>query len=364
MAIKCPIQQKKIWIISDGRMGMRAQCLGLVQALARLSPLTQPVYDLKITLPTRWSWLPPLGQEIYLKLSGGMNLSRFLGFCQLLSDHTDFPNDLPDVIICCGRRTIAPVLALADHAQKQGHPLKTIYLQDPRYGYHKFDLILAPEHDVAIKAVLQNQKHILPTKGAIHRIDAPALAQAKQDFADQFSPNHTNPNHSGPNLAVLLGGPNKGYHFPPELAKEWGQMLGDYARHHNGRLLVTASRRTPDDSQHAFQQACCAISPNTYIWDTQSPNPYLGLLAWADAIILTNDSVNMISEACATDKPVFMLSLKGDYPKFDLFHQQLIDQNRLIPIRNKIPAPDNWPTVTPLHEPERIAHQVQELLSS
>lgn len=359
MAIKCPIQQKKIWIISDGRMGMRAQCLGLVQALARISPLTQPIYDLKITLPAHWAWLPPREQKILLQLSGGMTLTRFLNSCLILSDQTDFPADLPDLIICCGRRTIAPVLSLADEAQKKGHSLKTIYLQDPRYGYDQFDLILAPEHDVAVKPALQNQAHILPTKGAIHRIDAPALTQAKQDFAPLFASKPM-----GPNLTVLLGGPNKGYQFPPDLAAKWGDLLGEYARHHKGRLLITASRRTPSDSQQAFQQACLAKAPESYLWDEKSPNPYLGLLAWADAIILTNDSVNMISEACATDKPVFMLSLKGDYPKFDLFHQQLIDQKRLIPITSDIPAPDVWPDVIPLHEPERIAQQVQDLLSA
>ena len=34
-------------------------------------------------------------------------------------------------------------------------------------------------------------------------------------------------------------------------------------------------------------------------------NPYAGLLGWADRLVVTPDSVNMISEACATGKPVY-----------------------------------------------------------
>ena len=35
-------------------------------------------------------------------------------------------------------------------------------------------------------------------------------------------------------------------------------------------------------------------------------NPYPGVLAWADRIACTADSVNMLSEACATWAPVFV----------------------------------------------------------
>ncbi|KAL5190700.1 Mitochondrial fission protein ELM1 [Glycine soja] len=41
-------------------------------------------------------------------------------------------------------------------------------------------------------------------------------------------------------------------------------------------------------------------NPKVYIWDGQEPNPQMGHLAWADAFVVTTDSVNMISEACST----------------------------------------------------------------
>ena len=41
------------------------------------------------------------------------------------------------------------------------------------------------------------------------------------------------------------------------------------------------------------------------IWPDATPNPYLGLLAWADGI-WSHDSINMVSEACGTAKPVYV----------------------------------------------------------
>src|SRR3546814_1032285 len=40
--------------------------------------------------------------------------------------------------------------------------------------------------------------------------------------------------------------------------------------------------------------------------DSDGANPYPGMLAWADRIVCSPDSVNMLSEACATQVPVFV----------------------------------------------------------
>ena len=37
----------------------------------------------------------------------------------------------------------------------------------------------------------------------------------------------------------------------------------------------------------------------------------MGILAWADRLIVTGDSIAMLSEACATGKPVTMFDLGG-----------------------------------------------------
>jgi hypothetical protein len=51
-------------------------------------------------------------------------------------------------------------------------------------------------------------------------------------------------------------------------------------------------------------EAAFAGDSGVFVWDRESDNPYLGVLASADRLVVTSDSVSMISEALATGHPV------------------------------------------------------------
>ena len=81
--------------------------------------------------------------------------------------------------------------------------------------------------------------------------------------------------------------------------------LRERMRAEGGSLLATVSRRTP-----AAVAACLREGLRDMpglLWDGAGDNPYAGLLACADRLVCTPDSVNMLSEACATAAPVFVL---------------------------------------------------------
>ena len=52
-------------------------------------------------------------------------------------------------------------------------------------------------------------------------------------------------------------------------------------------------------------------------------NPYYAYLAVADALLVTADSVSMVSEAAATGKPVHIIDLGGGDAKFARFHETM-----------------------------------------
>jgi hypothetical protein len=63
------------------------------------------------------------------------------------------------------------------------------------------------------------------------------------------------------------------------------------------------------------------------IWDyatDSGPNPYDGFLSHAEHVMVTADSVTMLSEAAGTGRPVHILPLDGAHPKFERFHRELI----------------------------------------
>ena len=66
-----------------------------------------------------------------------------------------------------------------------------------------------------------------------------------------------------------------------------------------------------------------AVGARGFIWDGQGANPYPGLLGHADAVLVTEDSVNMASEAATTGLPVHVYPLRGRSPKIARFHASL-----------------------------------------
>jgi uncharacterized protein len=67
-------------------------------------------------------------------------------------------------------------------------------------------------------------------------------------------------------------------------------------------LLVTPSQRTSPEALRALVAPIGSV-PH-FVWDGTGENPYLRLLATADAIVATEDSVNLVTEAAGTGKPV------------------------------------------------------------
>ena len=73
-------------------------------------------------------------------------------------------------------------------------------------------------------------------------------------------------------------------------------------------MLVSTSPRTRAE---AAESLFAAISRPAFLhcWSENGSNPYLGLLAIANFLVVTGDSASMLSEACATGKPVYIFKL-------------------------------------------------------
>jgi mitochondrial fission protein ELM1 len=77
-----------------------------------------------------------------------------------------------------------------------------------------------------------------------------------------------------------------------------------------GGLLITPSRRTPEAVKAVLRDGFGG-DPGVYLWDEASDNPYRGILALSDRILVTGDSVSMVSEAVASGHPVAVFPLKA-----------------------------------------------------
>ena len=87
------------------------------------------------------------------------------------------------------------------------------------------------------------------------------------------------------------------------------------AERNGGSLLISTSARTPQVATSIFEQLV-TVPRDLYRWKSgDEANPYFAILALSDELIVTADSISMLSEACATGKPVYMADLGGyGYP--------------------------------------------------
>ena len=278
---------KSCWVVTDGKAGMESQCVGLAEALG-FDPIIK-----RVGMRAPWRQLSP-----YLRL--GQRFAFRTG-----SDPLEPP--WPDLLIGSGRRSIAAVLHVRAQSRKAGRPTVTVQIQDPVIASHHFDLVIAPAHD-RLKG-----PNVLTTLGALHRITPAKLAAEAAELAPRVA------HLPRPLICALVGGANAAYRFGPGEARRMGRALAEAAKAAGGSLLVTPSRRTGEKNLAQLKAALGDVP--AFVWDGQGDNPYFGMLGLADQIVVTSDSVNMVSEAVATAKPVHVFDLPGGSKKFARFHQ-------------------------------------------
>jgi hypothetical protein len=102
-------------------------------------------------------------------------------------------------------------------------------------------------------------------------------------------------------------------------------------------LAIVPSRRTPA-AWIATLEAAFAGDSGVLVWNPEGDNPYLGVLALADRLVVTSDSVSMISEALATAHPVDVFGAAQN-ARHARFLQTLMDEGRIGRFTGRPPTP-------------------------
>uniref|UniRef100_A0A1J3DTN6 Mitochondrial fission protein ELM1 n=1 Tax=Noccaea caerulescens TaxID=107243 RepID=A0A1J3DTN6_NOCCA len=123
-----------------------------------------------------------------------------------------------------------------------------------------------------------------------------------------------------------------------------------------GSLRISFSRRTPKKVAEIIAGELSSNS-KVYIWDGKDPNPHLGHLALADAFIITADSISMLSEACTTGKPVYVVGAERCTWKFSEFQKTLHERGAVRPLTGKENMFEKW-SYSPLNDNAEAAKRV------
>lgn len=217
-------------------------------------------------------------------------------------------------VISCGTATEAVNLIVSRDCRA-----KSCYIQKPQFGTRRFTAVLIPEHDRPADGA-----NLLRTGGAVSVLDQRRLA-ALRDRARTETGIPT----GALAAALLIGGPSKHAPWDPATLEHVFFALRDLSRQHKLYLLITTSRRTDAAVESMIERIFTAQSYCPVILiagRSNPPNAYEGMLAAADRLLVTADSVSMISEAVGSGKPVGLITpgaAIADKGKFGRFIQHL-----------------------------------------
>jgi mitochondrial fission protein ELM1 len=153
-----------------------------------------------------------------------------------------------------------------------------------------------------------------------------------------------------PRVGLLLGGPVRGEGLAPEVATRLGARVAGFA----GSVMATTSRRTGAAATEALGAALATVPHRLHRWGEAGANPYLGVLAWADVLVVSGDSVSMLSEALVTAAPVFIAATGGEGRRHLALHESLYAAGQARPL-DRAPAPF---ARAPLDEVGRVVAEI------
>ncbi len=272
----------RVWALTGHKLGDKGQVLALAEALGW--PFEVKSFAYRRT-------------ELITNLLCGPTLA---GIVAARSSALGPP--WPDLIITAGRRNEPVARWIQARAAEEGRAgdqrVRIVHLGRPWAPLDRFDLIVTtPQYK------LPQRPNILHNETPLFRINRQRLEQEGARWRDRLA------QLPRPLVALFIGGSSGAYVFDKAAAQRLAAQAQDLVGGLGGSLLVSTSARTPAATPEILA-AGLTCPHSLYRWTAEAEdNPYFAYLALADQLIVTGDSMSMLTEACFTGKPVHIFDL-------------------------------------------------------
>jgi mitochondrial fission protein ELM1 len=277
--------QANIWCLLGRKAGDNTQVRALAEALG--GGFTE-----KQILARPWELLP----QLFLRVT-------LAGIDRAASSELAPP--WPELVISAGRRNepVARWIRL-----QSGGRTRLVHVGRPWAALDHWDLIVStPQYFLPDRANIQHNE--LP----LYRLPVDDLAGE----AERWRPRLVD--LPRPWIAVLVGGDSGKFVFTPEKGARLGQWANRLAMSAGGSVVAIESPRTPKSSGDTLSEQLSG--PHRFHRWGDGDNPYRGILALADAFVVTGESMSMLAEAASTAKPLYIFDMgDGGRPWWRLVH--------------------------------------------
>jgi KDO2-lipid IV(A) lauroyltransferase len=328
--------EKKILVLDDGKKGHLKQSMAVVKQIRRyredegFAPEHLVVETVRIrfkskALKTVFNFLTPVLTtflQLHIKL-----LAKVLE----KESYENAINRYADVIVSCGSTLFG-----VNKALKMENSARNVTVLDPgSLNRASFNLIVLPRHDASDND--EAKDNVAVTDLAPNLIDAESISRFKPSVSK-----------TGKKIGLLLGGDNPCFGFGKALTKDIAKNIKIACEQLDGYAHITTSRRTPSAAEEvlaeefdSFPRLAEFISGK----DDKDEHTVEKILAVSDIVIVSGESISMVSEAVSSGRPVmvFMPDKKSEkITKYEKFVEELRERGYLVIVKpDDIPAEAN-----------------------
>ena len=281
-------------------------------------------------------------RELALRLTSAKNITK------IYKDEGFNLETYPNLAIGVGFNVTETLVKLKEQSNGK---TKIAIILDPLSQYDKFDFIILPSYE---PYKIQGQ-NVIRTTGLINFVNKNYINLQKAEYeAHEKYKFLRNKRLKPPYLTVIIGGRHTGGNISEDDAKELAKHINKIVSKNKGTALITTSHRTELVVSEVLESN---LDVPYFLYDyklRQSENPYGVFLALADEIIVTGESVRMMSEACSTGKPVRIYRPR----EYGFQYKPLIDE--LITINAATEIDSKNQNATRLDEARRVAEIIKK----
>jgi mitochondrial fission protein ELM1 len=166
----------------------------------------------------------------------------------------------------------------------------------------RFDLVIMPRHDRPPK-----RKNIIVTEGALNLIDEEYIKSGVNGLESSVKiKKHLV-------LGLLLGGDTKNFKLTVDLLNPIIPKIKLFLEKHDAEILITTSRRTNRGVEHLIKQEFSNYSRCKLLIianENNSPFAVGGILGLSQIVIVSPESISMISEAASSGRYIVVFKFR------------------------------------------------------
>ncbi len=274
------MSKKNCWILSDNLVGHEKQSISLAE---KLNINYKLIKIKKVNFIKR-------------------NLSNFFN----LQKKNFFKPPYPKIIISCGKNTAYYSKMIK---QKTKNKIFSIFIQKPPININNFDVVISPKHDKC------KGLNVIETQGALTKINLKYIKNVNKEKKPSILKQNF--------ITVLIGGNSRHHKITKPILDKIIKNLKSIEEQKKIRIFILVSRRT-DKKDYLYLKKNLISKNFIFVLPNSKKVSYLNALSFAKAIIVTSDSVSMVTEACSTGKPTYIIDIPTKSKRFSLFIKNLI----------------------------------------